>query len=226
MEAVESANRWHQWSVNGTGNVLTQVIDGLDLNCPHGWLRLRGEDLKSFQSLVRPGSAWYSLVTTSAYAGVRLSVEQRGDSELRGGRVWFLNHLVPAPAAGISAAWNEVMRFLDEGIVPAARAAGALISVPTPQEMFLGDLPPDVVERLQTFSRLAKKGLPLDRDEAELWQAFVVGAYRARASIDAPRFIDWLVHENWKRADATELNMRFFDQCLLLARYAEEVSAA
>lgn len=226
MEAVESANRWHQWSVKGNGNVLAQVIDGLDSRCPHGWLRLGGEDLKSFQPLVRPGSAWYFLETTPSYVGTRLSVEQRGDSELRGGRVWFLSHPLPTQAAGISAAWNEVMRFLDEGIVPAARAAGAFISVPTTQELFLGDLPPDVVERLQTFSQSARKVLPLDRSEAELWQAFVVGAYRARASIDAPRFIDWLANESWKREDATELNMRFFDQCLLLARYAEEVSAA
>lgn len=225
MEAVESANRWHQWSVKGSGNVLTQVLDGLDSRCPHGWLRLRGEELQRFQP-VRSGSAWYSLETTPAYVGMTLSIEQRGDLELRGGRVRFLSDPLPTQAAVISAAWNEVMRFLDEGIVPAARAAGAFISVPTTQELFLGDLPPDVVERLQTFSQSARKVLPLDRSEAELWQAFVVGAYRARASIDAPRFIDWLANESWKREDATELNMRFFDQCLLLARYAEEVSAA
>lgn len=226
MEPVESANRWHQWSVKGTVGVLTQVLDRLEAGHPHGWTRLRGEDLQPFQPLVRPGSAWYSLETTPADVGVTLSVERLQDLELRGGRVWFSGPPHPTPTPGIPAAWDQVMRFLDEGIVPAARAAGASVLVPTPEELFLGDLPPDIAERLRKFSQLARKVLPLDRDEAELWRAFVIGAYRARAVIDAPRFVDWLVHESWKRDDATDLNLRFFDQCLLLARYAEEVSAA
>ena len=225
MEPVESANRWHQWSVKGAGGILAQVLDCLDARRPHGWTRLRGEDLQRFQPLVRPGSAWYSLETTPAYVGVTLSVERLRDSELRGGRVWFSGPPYPTPP-GIPAAWDQVMRFLDEGIVPAARAAGASVLAPTPEELFLGDLPPNVAERLRKFSQVARKALPLDRDEAELWRDFVIGAYRARAVIDAPRFIDWLIHESWKRDDATELNLRFFDQCLLLERYADEVSAA
>jgi len=87
-------------------------------------------------------------------------------------------------------------------------------------------LPPDVAEHLQRFSQSARKVLPLNSDEAEIWRAFVIGAYRARAVIDGQGFINWLVHESWKKEDAAELNLRFFDQCQLLARYADEVSAA
>jgi len=118
------------------------------------------------------------------------------------------------------------MRFLDEVIVPSARVVGATVFVPTPEALFLGDLPPEVAERLSRFSQLSRKALPLDRDEAKLWRAFVIGAYRANAVVDAPRLVDWLVHESWERQDAAELSLRFFDQCVLLALYAEEVSAA
>jgi hypothetical protein len=226
MEPVESANRWHQWSVKGTGGVLTQVLDHLDATTPHEWKRLRGEELRPYQPLVRPGSVWYSLETTPSHAGVTLSVERFRDSELRGGRVWFGDLPYPTQAPSIPAAWDQVMLFLDEGIVPAARAAGASIWVPTVDALFLVDLPPDVADRLRKFSQSARKVLPLDGDEAELWQVFVIAAFRAGAVIDGRRFVEWLVHERWERSDAAELTLRFFDQCQLLARYADEVSAA
>lgn len=226
MDPVESANRWHQWSAKGAGAVLTQVIDRLDATAPHEWKRLRGEELRPYQSLVRPGSAWYSLETTLFHAGVTLSVERLRDSELRGGRVWFASPSSPIETPSIPAAWDQVMHFLDEGIVPAAQSAGASIWVPTLEALFLADLPPDVAERLRRFSQSARKLLPLNTDEAELWRVFVIGAYRARAVVDDQRFIDWLVHESWKKEDAAELNLRFFDQCELLARYTDEVSAA
>jgi hypothetical protein len=44
--------------------------------------------------------------------------------------------------------------------------------------------------------------------------------------IDPPHFVDWLTRESWSREDAMELSQRFFDQCLLLSRYTDEVSAA
>src|SRR5262249_12508414 len=103
---------------------------------------------------------------------------------------------------------------------------GALVQVPAPEDLFLGDLPIDVAERLRKFSRAARKVLPLDRAETDLWHGFVIGAARARAVIDPRRFVDWLTSESWSREDAMELSLRFFDQCLLLSRYADEVSAA
>jgi hypothetical protein len=119
------------------------------------------------------------------------------------------------------------MRFLDEGIVPAARAvSGTSVLVPTVEDLFFGDLPTDVADRLRKFSQTARKVLPLDRAEAGLWHDFVICAYRARVVIDEPRLIAWLVDKTWRREDALELSLRFFDQCLLLSRYAAEVSAA
>ncbi len=119
------------------------------------------------------------------------------------------------------------MRFLDEGIVPAARAvSGVLVLVPTVEDLFFGDLPASVADQLRKFSQTARKVLPLDRAEAGLWHDFVIGAYRARAVVDEPRLVAWLIHQTWRREDALELSLRFFDQCLLLSRYAEEVSAA
>jgi hypothetical protein len=233
MDPVDSASRWHGWSVKGDGGVLSRVIEGLDARRLPGWQRLRGEALKPFQSLVRPGSAWYSLGPAAAHAGVTLSVERVLDAELRGGRVWFGAGpsdpltAATAPPGSIAGAWDQVMRFLDEGIVPAARAVpGASVQVPSTEDLFLGHLPIDVAERLRTFSRAARKVLPLDQAETGLWHGFVISASRDKAVIDPRRFVDWLTGEAWRREDALELSLRFFDQCLLLSRYADEVSAA
>jgi hypothetical protein len=228
MDSVESANRWHQWSVKGSGDVLTQVLDHLDANLPHGWKRLSEKELESLQSSGRPGSAWYSFETTPSYPGVTLGVERINDSELRGGRVfWFeLPFNPPTGTTNIPVNWEQIMRFLDEGIVPAAKSAGASVRVPTVADMFLGDLPLDVAEQLRMFSRSSRKALPLNRDEAEGWRTFVIGVFRARAVIEGKRLVEWLTHEGWPGEAARELNLRLFDQCLLLSRYAEEVSAA
>jgi hypothetical protein len=219
--------------VKGDGGVLSRVIEGLDARRPPGWERLCGDALEPFRSLVRPGSAWYALAAAPTDAAVTLSVERVRDAELRGGRVWFpAGPSSPPPAdtaalGSIPAAWDQVMRFLDEGIVPAARAVpGASVRVPSLEDLFLGDLPIDVAERLRKFSRAARKVLPLDRAETDLWHGLVIAAYRARAVIDQRRFVDWLAGESWRREDAMELSLRFFDQCLLLSRYADEVSAA
>jgi hypothetical protein len=112
-------------------------------------------------------------------------------------------------------------RFLDEGVIPAARAAGANIRVPTPEDAFFSNLPVDIRDRLQTFSDAARKPLPLNREEAESWREFVIAAFRAKAVIDAQSFIDWLAAAGWPRETAAELNLRFFDHYLLLSRYAD-----
>jgi hypothetical protein len=187
---------------------------------------LTGNDLLAFQTLVREGSAWYALDTTPSHVGVTLSLERLGASELRGGRVWIAGPPSSTPAPGISAAWDNVMRFLDEGVVAAAREAGAEVRMPTAAEVFLSELPADVRDRLHTFSQAACKSLPLSREAADLWRAFVIAAFRAEVVIDARQFTDWLMADGWSREAAAELNLRFFDQCLLLSRYADEVSAA
>jgi hypothetical protein len=116
------------------------------------------------------------------------------------------------------------MRLLDEGIVAAARAAGALVSAPRADELFLAEIPPDVAGMLLRFSRSARKALPLAADDAHLWHTFVIGAFRARVVVESRRLVEWLVHEGWEREAALELNLRFFEQCRLLSRYAEEVA--
>jgi hypothetical protein len=225
MDPVESAARWHQWSVKGSDGVIAQVLDRLEATAPPEWKRLREEELQPYQPLVRPGSAWYSLDVTPVHAGVTLSVERLRDTELRGGRVWFTGP-DPQPVANIPAAWDQINRFLDQRIVEAARAARAEVWVPTASDLFLADLSAYVVEHLRRFSRDSRKLLPLNPDEADRWRSFVIGAFQAKAVVDARHFVDWLVCEGWERETATELSLRFFDQCQLLTRYADEVSAA
>jgi hypothetical protein len=126
----------------------------------------------------------------------------------------------------MSAAWGQVMRFLEDGIVPAAQAAGVDFRLPTTAEVFLSELPADARDRLREFSQAAPKLLPLGREDAERWRGFVVTAFRAQAVLDPDQFTDWFIAEGWPKEAAIELTARFFDECLLLSRYADEASAA
>jgi len=184
-----------------------------------------GEELQPYESSGRPGSAWYSLGATDLHVGIVLALERTGESEIRGGRVMLLKTPWPTNST-VPAAWGQVMRFLDEGIVLAARSAGASIRVPTVEELFLSQLPRDVADSLVTFSKQSRKMLPLERTEAERWHSFVIGMHRTKTGIDPQEFVEWLSTEGWSRDSVEELSTRFFEDSLLLARYADEVSAA
>ena len=140
--------------------------------------------------------------------------------------MWFAGPPHESGKPTVPAAWEQVARFLDDGVIPAARAAGANIRVPRPEEVFLFDLPMDVRDCLRMFSESARKLLPLNREEAELWRDFVVTAFRTKTIIDRQPFTDWLAATGWTREAATELSLQFLDDCLLLSKYADEVSGA
>jgi hypothetical protein len=225
MDPVEVASRWHGWAIGGTVAQLDRVFASLDANLPDGWTRLMGISLAPFQSLVREGSGWYSLDATPAHAGVTLSLEPFRGSQLRGGSVWFARSQYPTHGGTIPAAWEQVNRLLDEGIVPAARAAGVQLRLPNPNDLFLAELPSTVRDGLCAFSNAARKSLPLNHEEAESWREFVVAAFRLKTIIDRKAFTHWLVAEGWSEESAKELNLRFFDQSLLLSQFADEVPA-
>jgi hypothetical protein len=226
MEPIEKSTRWDRWKMMGASDVLTKVLRDLELRFPNEWKRLSGEELNSHLRFVQPGSAWYAFTMTPSCAGITLSLERVGDSELRGGRIWFAGPPETASVPNIAAAWDQVMRFLDEGVVPAAQAHGAVVRIPTPEDIFISELPFDIADRLRTFSEAARKSLPLDRKEADLWSAFVIGAFRVRAVIDSRQFANWLARDGWPASESAELCSRFSDQCRLLSQYAEEASAA
>jgi hypothetical protein len=226
MDLVENALRWNRWTASGSENAISKLFCVLDASLTNNWKRLAGGALLPYASMVKPGSGWYALESSPSHAGVVLSIERPRESELRGGRVWFAGPPHSSERPNVVAAWDQVGRFLDEGVVPAARAVGANIRVPTADEAFLSDLPVDLRDQLQTFSDAAHKSLPLNREEAELWRGFIIASFRAKAVIDARSLIDWLVAAGWPRESAVELNVRFFDHCLLLSRYSDEVSAA
>jgi hypothetical protein len=225
MDPAESAARWRRWTVRGAGSVISQLLSVLDTTLPAGWKRLTEDDLLPFRKFVRVGSAWYGR-PVPAGVGVALGLERFGEAELRGGWVWFAVAPNLTPAPGPSATWDDVMRFLDHGILPAARAAGADIQIPTSEEVFFSELPLEVGDRLRAFSHAARKSLPLSREEADRWREFVISVFRTKVIIDARPFTDWLVVDGWPRETAAELERQLLDDCLLLSRYADEVSAA
>ncbi len=226
MDPVETAWRWKRWTATGSESAISEVFRILDANLPSGWRRLTGDDLLRYSGLVKPGSGWYGLEATPPDTGVALSIERLWESELRGGWVWFARPASAASEPGAPATWDDVGRFFDEGVVPAVKAAGASLHVPTPEEVFFSELPIDVRDRLRTFSDAARKSLPLNREEAEFWRDFVIAAFRAKAVLDTQPFIDWLAAAGWPMESAADLSSQLLDQWLLLSRYVDEVSAA
>ncbi len=226
MEPIEQVTRWSRWKATGSESAISKVFSVLDANLPSGWRRLTEDDILRYKSLNRPESGWYRLDSTPSCAGLALSIERPRESELRGGQVWFAGPPSSTGELGNQATWDDLGRFLDECIVPAARAPGASVRVLTPQEAFFSNLPHEVRNGLRRFSDAARRSLPLDREEAELWREFVIAAFRSKPVIDTEPFVDWLVAAGWSRDAATELYAQFLDRWLLLSRYADEVSAA
>ncbi len=124
-------------------------------------------------------------------------------------------------------AWEDADRFLCEGVFPAARKVGAEVRCPTPEQHFFDGLPWEVKDGLGEFDVVSRKALPLNREESEAWQAFVVAAYRSTASFDRDLMRDWFVKVGgWSGPSAEELTGHFFDECRLLARYRDTLVIA
>ncbi len=216
---------WHRWHVRGPAGTPARLLAALDANLPAGWRRLDEADVARGRPIVQKGAAWYGIDPSPASAGVTLSLVGRSDAELGGGALWTsapLNSSPPAVAAGL----GHLRRFLDEGVVPAAKAIGAAAHVPTSAELFLSDLSPEVRSQLAAFARAPERRLPLSRAVADLWRGFTVTAFREDADIDPERLARWLVGEGWPAETASELSWRFIDHWLLLTRYVEEGAAA
>jgi hypothetical protein len=236
MDSLANAWRWKRWTATGPAEAIARLLTNLDANLPTGWRRLAGDELRPFGVLVRPGSSWYDLVPDPSRERFALSIQRPVPEQLRGGWVWshewecFADSINrPAEKDVIrraDAAWDQVGLLLDDGIVPAARTAGVNIRVPPPEEMFLSELPFEVGDRLRRFSDADRKSLPLDPKEAELWRDFVVAVFRTKAIIDTEPFVNWLAAVGWPRESAAEMYSQLVDDCLLLSRYADEVSAA
>ena len=116
------------------------------------------------------------------------------------------------------------MRFVEGGIAPAARTVGAGVCVPSSADLFFADLPLDIRDRLVTFLSQSGKTLPLQRDTIGLWHEFVVAAFPSRTRVEGESLRGWLISQGWPVPAANELVFRFYDQCQLLTRYAEELA--
>ena len=211
----------------GSEEATARVFDALDANLPAGWRRLSEDELPPSSTAVAPDAGWYGFKSTSGHGEVVLCIDRLWKSELRGGWVRFPGplHLTNSKPV-VPLAWQEVGRFLDEAIVPAARMVGLSIEAPTAPAIFLEDLPFDVRDRLQMFSDHARKSLPLDRKGAELWHRFVIAAYREKVIVSDEPLIQWLMDGGWPLDAATGLSLLLIDHCILLASYQDEVSAA
>lgn len=142
---------------------------------------------------------------------------------LQGGRALLLGPRPTTKPYDSKAAWKHADDFLNEAIVPAARAAGAEFRLPTSAEVFFSELPFQARESLQAFSDAARKSLTLDRRESKAWGEFVIAAFRSHSVVDADLLVAWLISQGWTDDAARELSLRLFDECRLLSQFADEV---
>ena len=229
MDATEAGAQWQRWVVSGTADQLDRLLATMDANLPPGMRRLRDDEIgPNHHALERNPGRWYSIDPTTINPGAAMALSRRGGSDLRGGSIWFRRPTPdrwPAPEQAAEI-WDRVNEFLDTVILPAAKGVGAGVTLPTAEEVFLSELPPDVQHRLAVFSHPATKSLPMKRAESEAWHEFVVAAFRYRAVIDPDAFARWLTADGWPGSLADELVTQFYDQCRLLTKYREEVVIA
>jgi hypothetical protein len=218
VDADTAAERWGRWFVEGSDETLQRLLERLTAHLPMGWRRLDGPPTLSAPSAV----ASYVLDATADHVGVTLSIQRNRIGGLRGGRVVFAAGA--PPTATIASAWAQVMQFLDTGIVAAGRAVQATVSAPSGNELFLEQLPYEVAWLLEQFSRSARKILPLTPADAQRWQSFVIGAFRAKGVVNERRLVQWLIHEGWDEPLAHELKERFNEQCQLLSQFIAAVA--
>lgn len=179
MDPLDAFNRWQNWRVEGTPSQLAAVLARLDANLPTGWRKLDDAGVPGLELLVRDGAGLHRLDATPEHIGVSLGVVPVPPSGLRGGQVWFGSPRPPAKS-DLPLVWEQILRFVEGGIAPAARTVGAGVCVPSTADLFFADLPLDIRDRLVTFSSRSGKTLPLRRDTIGLWHEFVLAAFRSR----------------------------------------------
>lgn len=225
MDPLDAFNRWRNWRVEGTASQLSSVLTQLEAHLPAGWRKPSGEELPELESLVRDGATAYRLDATPDHIAVSLSIVPAQPNGLRGGQFWFGDTRRPPAESELPAVWEQISRFLDQGIKPAAEKLRVRITVPSTADLFLAELPFDVRDRLVTFSSRGGKALPLRRDTVGFWHEFVLAAFRSKTPIESDSLRQWLLLEGWPASTAAELTLRFYDQCMLLTRYADELAA-
>ena len=225
MDPFDAFTRWQNWRIEGTADQLASVLARLDANLPAGWQKTNPEGVPELEALVRDGASLYRLDATPEHIAVSLNIVPVPPSGLRGGQVRFGGSSRPPAKIDLPAVWQEVLRFLDQGVKPAAEGVAARVWVPSTADLFFKGLPIDIRDLLQTFSARSGKTLPLGKDAIRLWHEFVVAAFRSETLFDSDSMKEWLISQGWPSPAATELVSRFFDQCTLLTRYVDELAA-
>ena len=209
-----NAFRWTNWRVRGDEAALARTLDNMDAALPAGW---------SQQALVgelRYAVRLYKFRPEGAGFPWSVPIERWASGELQAGPVLA----VPPPTwTGLrpQSLNPQLIRFLDEVIVPAATKAGATVYDPTPAERFLDELPIDLRYQFAAFDTQVRKALPFDWKESEAWDELVVAAYRSSAPMDDERLVDWFRSRGWPEADAAELTERLSDGRRLLGHYRD-----
>jgi len=226
MSTQDDFFRWENWRVEGTEHLLAAVLENLDAELTEGWSVWKSAQppirMTPAQGVVRQ----YRLEPTATRGEWLLDIQSWGGRQLRAGHMSGKPSPLNGPNVRLSFPLTDAIRFLEEGIRPAAERAGARLITPTPAELFVEGLPYDVRETLGAFGDRSRKQLPLDWAESEAWQAFVVTAYRSTEAFDRAHMHEWFMANGWPHTAADELTTQFFEQCRLLARYRDTLVIA
>ncbi len=225
MDPLEALQRWRAWSATGTPEQLSHIVKSLEAGPPQGWRLANEEEVLQYWGRSCQDFHPMKFEATPEHPAIMLTLSNVRGPGLHGGSVWFDGPPGRLADAALPPAWREVMRFLDDGVVPAATVAGVHVRIPSFGELFLAELPYEVRDRLEAVGELPAKFLPLDRHGEEAWHDFVVAAHRHKTPIDERGLDRWLTGTGWPQSAANELTLRLYDQSRLLSRYSEQVWA-
>jgi hypothetical protein len=216
-ETEKLSERWFRWRINGSNEQIQQVLEQINRTLPAEWSFVdESPTLRDGKTVRRK--------LTYGYHDHSLS----GDVSI----IHWMD-LRSLEAGGLSTEGPteeqftpKAIAFLEQCITPAAKAVNATVYDPTDEEIFFETLSFDARYDLVTFSKQSRKVLPLNAHETQLWQAFLINAFKANQIVPQGLFADWLATQGWSEPDIHTLLDRFYSELELLSVYREKEYSA
>jgi hypothetical protein len=221
VEPRQAATTYNELIIKCSPIELKELVQRIESTPRAGWVR-RGEIEKRMRKMraEKVGAYCFSKHFESLQKEVAVWLQTRGAGELY---VTTVIALRSRESLSVDQ-YNEVLSdFEDTFITPLMHGVkGHVFNYPAPTEPTLEDvLSVDSLQCLQSFSRLANKGMlhPLD---LQRWQGFIAQTHLEDTVLYTPLLSDWLAGEGWSQDQRAWLINSYESGRSLLSVYDEE----
>jgi len=220
---------FHELTIRGPGDKLRTLPTSIERRLDDGWSRNQAREDQAREAAHGRRGEWFEMLCFHCEAKVGREAADlwlwfQEPTELR------VTNILPTETEELSPTqYNHILQdFTDRFVKPAAEPDSLQVLITKP-DLSLNELaPPDVVQALVQFSRLANKstGKAHPRDK-ERWDSFVIAAHQAHADLDYDTLRRWLEEEeHWPSEVAHELAIEYEQARALLEEYDRQLQNA